>query len=429
MKIKQALSLFLSAAMITASMAVPAFAETTAAQIGSNSYDSLSDAIEAAKDMEGDVTINVTADVTLEGDEMYNLSTSKLSSLTISGSGDVQFITNLDGHAIDGPTYCRYFSVTLPENGVLTFKNIIFPNDILLDASARYSPNSGDFINNSVVVTGCTFKGAQSGYPKASSITYDNNVFDYKGTAANFSSGNAYPIWWKVLSDKEIIFTNNKVTGVRGVHIEVRPADAKVDLTVDNNTFDISDSTNPLKAVALQLVNQLTGDVSFCGNTISNAYAAVCLYNGLKANSGSSLTIKNNTMPADTKITCSDDWHEAAVGYDKTFIESAGDDVTIDIDGQTDAILTVETSAADIANGDDGSVAAGFITTITADTEATIDKIAWSISSNEVVKNTGEHDISEITTNGSIKIGLIVNNLDDASAAAKATVNGSFTEE
>ena len=114
---------------------------------------------------------------------------SSLSGLTIRGaSQDVQIISGVDGHGIDGPTYCPVLSVKLPENAPLTIENVTAPNDLLFDTAE----------NGTLVVRNCVFNGAQSGYPKAESISYLNNTFEFKGTADNFYSYNAYPVWYKV---------------------------------------------------------------------------------------------------------------------------------------------------------------------------------------------------------------------------------------
>ena len=284
------------------------------AQIGQNKYKSFDAAMEAAKGMTGDVTITLIADVdysdvcssanNASNTISFDLSSaSGLSGLTIQGaSKEIKIITGVDGNGIDGGTeaeprpYCPKISVKLPEGASLTVENLTFPKDLQFDSD-----------DGTVVVQNCVFNGSISGYPQAKSISYLNNTFEFKGTAANFYSGNAYPVWYKVTGGNELdlIFTGNTVIGCRGVHVECRGGQA--DIQVDNNHFELSDSSYPKKTVALQLVNHLNGDISFQNNYV-DAYMAICFYNGLVVDDGAALTVKNNYLVGDCKLYGSNEW-------------------------------------------------------------------------------------------------------------------------
>ncbi len=286
------------------------------ARIGEKDYASLGDAIMAAESMTDDVTIKLFGDADLTDDFKaaqnnhisYDLSeASELNSLTICGaSQEVRIISGVDGNDIDGPNegnknapYCPVLSVKLPENAFLTVDNLTFPDDLLFD-----SPDG------TVVVQNCVFNGAQSGYPQAKKISYLNNTFEFEGTADNFYSHNAYPVWYKLDQDMDFVFTGNTVIGCRGVHIETRgQADIQADITVNNNHFELEDTAYPTKCTALQLVRKVDGNVSFCDNYV-DAYMAVCLFKGLAYASGESdeMTVENNYLVSGCKLFGSSEW-------------------------------------------------------------------------------------------------------------------------
>ena len=274
------------------------------AKIGDTQYfTTLADAITAAGQMMGDVTITLLDDVDVSDSSArtYDLSASSLSGLTIRGaSQDVQIISGVDGHGIDGPTYCPVLSVKLPENAPLTIENVTAPNDLLFDTAE----------NGTLVVRNCVFNGAQSGYPKAESISYLNNTFEFKGTADNFYSYNAYPVWYKVNNALDFVFEGNTVIGYRGVHIETRGSDAskQVNISVNNNHFTLEDADHETKEVALQLVNHLNGNISFSNNHV-DGYMGVCFYKDIVVEKDTKLTIQNNDTTG--KLYGSSEWNAA----------------------------------------------------------------------------------------------------------------------
>ena len=277
---------------------------TFTVKIGSVGYTTLDKAMEAAKTMAGEVTVTILQDLKVK-DSTYDLSGTGVTSLTLQGkTGAEKLISGVNGNNIDGTTYCPVIRVKLPANAAgLTVTGLAFPNDLLFDSEG-----------GSVLVKGCTFNGGQSGYPKAAAIRYEGNLFEFKGTATNFYSGNAYPVWYKVDQPMDFDFVGNTVIGHRGVHIETRDTNVnpKVDIQVDRNTFRLSDAANPKKPVALQLVSNIRGDVSFVDNNVSG-YMGVCFYKGVKFDDDAKITIDNNYLAAGTKLYGVSEWNVSDV--------------------------------------------------------------------------------------------------------------------
>lgn len=267
-------------------------------QIGETGYGTLEEAMEAAKAMTGDVTVTVLKDIQVTA-STYDLSGTGLTSLTLQGkTGAEKLISGVDGNDIDGPIYCPVIRVKLPQNAGLTVNSLVFPDDLLFDSQ-----------DGRVLVKNCTFNGAQSGYPQAAAIRYEGNLFKFEGTAGNFYSQNAYPVWYKVDKPLDFDFVGNTVIGYRGVHIETRGDDAvAADIQVDKNTFRLSDSQNPRKAVALQLVSNIRGNVSFVDNNVSG-YMGVCFYNGVKIGENATITLDNNYLAPGTKLYGVSEWN------------------------------------------------------------------------------------------------------------------------
>ena len=286
-----------------AASAEPTTISSAVAQIGEQKYATLAAALEAAGAMSGDVTVTLLADVDVSGSAVraYDLSASALTGLTIRGaSKDVQIISGVDGNNIDGPTYCPVLTVKLPGEGTFTVENLTFPDDLLFDGASE----------NSVVVQNCVFNGSQSGYPKAKSIFYLNNLFEFKGTAGSFYTNNAYPVWYKSERDQSIVFNGNTVKGYRGVHIETRADDAsghKVNIEVNNNRFELTDTEYENKEVALQLVRAVNGNISFQNNYV-DGYMAVCFFKDIKYFDGTA-TIQNNYLVGNCKLYGSSEWN------------------------------------------------------------------------------------------------------------------------
>lgn len=277
-------------------------------QIGETGYGTLEEAMEAAKTMTGDVTVTVLKDIQVTA-STYDLSGTGLTSLTLQGkTGAEKLISGVNGNDIDGPIYCPVIRVKLPQNAGLTVNRLVFPNDLLFDSQ-----------DGRVLVKNCTFNGAQSGYPQAAAIRYEGNLFEFKGTAGNFYSQNAYPVWYKVDKPLDFDFVGNTVIGYRGVHIETRGDDAvAADIQVDKNTFRLSDSQYPSKAVALQLVSNIRGKVSFVDNNV-DGYMGVCFYDGVKVGNNAEITVGNNYLADGTKLYGVSEWN--APGGDVTAAE------------------------------------------------------------------------------------------------------------
>lgn len=302
---------------------------TFTVQIGSVGYKTLDDAMKAAETMSGDVTVTILQDLQVK-DSTYDLFGTALTSLTLQGkTGEEKLISGVNGNDIDGnngAARCPVIRVKLPANAAgLTVTGLVFPNDLLFDSEG-----------GSVLVKGCTFNGGQSGYPQAKAIRYEGNRFDFKGTANAFYSGNAYPVWYKVDKPLDFDFVGNTVIGCRGVHIETRGDDTVVaDIQVDRNTFRLSDTQYTNKPIALQLVNNIRGDVSFVDNNVSG-YMGVCFFNGVKFGDDANITIDNNYLAAGTKLYGVSEWSfsdasalEDAVAALETALSGNGN-VTID---------------------------------------------------------------------------------------------------
>ena len=286
-------------------------------QIGDNYYASFEEAVEAMSSMNGDVTviINGNLDLTKVFDESannnieYDLSTSIISSLTIQGSNDASILTGVDGHYIDGENgnpRCPVLNFSLPNDAALKIEDITFEDDLWIDNDS-----------GSVTFTECTFHGAISVYPQSVEVTFYKNTFQFNGTASNFYSGNAYPVWFKIdgKTEFDLVFTNNTVTGPRGVHIENRPG-TTTDITVTRNTFTLDDDGHVNKTTALQLVNTMPGEIVFTNNNV-DAYMAICLYNGVTLSG--TIESHDNTLSTGCKEFGTSEWSE---NIPEGFVES-----------------------------------------------------------------------------------------------------------
>ena len=268
-------------------------------------YPTFASAAAAIGSASGDVSLEVNGQVYIGSQTSLDLSgvagLTGLTGLTIRGADEnAQIISGVDGNDIDGPTYCPILSIKLPEGAPLVVENLTFPDDLGFD-----SPNG------TVEVRGCVFHGSISGYPQARKISYLNNIFEFKGTG-NFYSNNAYAVWYKEDNALDFVFTGNTVIGPRGVHIETRDSTgnpAQVDIQVDSNRFQLSDSEYPKKAIALQLVSHLNGNVSFSNNYV-DAYMGVCFYKGLTVEKAAALGITNNYLVGNCKLYGSSEWNQ-----------------------------------------------------------------------------------------------------------------------
>ena len=267
-------------------------------------YPTFASAAAAIGSASGDVSLEVNGQVYIGSQTSLDLSgVAGLTGLTIRGADEnAQIISGVDGNDIDGPSYCPILSIKLPEGAPLVVENLTFPDDLGFD-----SPNG------TVEVRNCVFNGSISGYPQARKISYLNNIFEFKGTG-NFYSNNAYAVWYKEDNALDFVFTGNTVIGPRGVHIETRDITgnpAQVDIQVDNNRFQLSDSSYPNKAIALQLVKYLNGNVSFSNNYV-DAYMGVCFYKGLTVEEAAALRITNNYLVGNCKLYGSSEWNQDA---------------------------------------------------------------------------------------------------------------------
>ena len=279
------------------------------AMISDVQFESLSDAVDAASKMTGDVTITIVGGFDLsdsfEDHKLsFDLSGSDITSLRIQGSGESAFFTSgVDGNDIDGPTYCPAVRFTLQDDAELTIDGITFLDDLWIDN------NSGP-----VSFTGCTFHGSISAYPQSDRVTFDDNIFDFYGTPSEFHTHNAYPMWFKITDRNtgtvfDLVFTDNDVKGYRGVHIENR-SDATVNIEVTGNKFTLDDITEyKIKTIALQMVNQMNGKVVFTGNIV-DAYMAVCLFKDV--NFTGTIEYAGNTLQNECKAFGSSEWNSGS---------------------------------------------------------------------------------------------------------------------
>lgn len=267
-------------------------------KVGKEYYATLEDAFKDIADMSGDVEIELIGDLDISGENTsFDLSDSDVESITIcSAKGvDASIISGVDGNNIIGPVYCPSINIELPEGASLTVKGLTFHDDLSFDSE-----------NGEILIEDCVFNGSISDYPTADRIEFRNNVFEFDGTAANFYTNNAFPVWYKVENDMEFIFENNTVKGPRGVHIET--SRGNVDMTVDYNHFELKDSEYENKAIAFQVVGMINGDVSFSNNYV-DAYMGICFFKGIKWVDGSSLDIDNNYLKGDCKLYGSSEWN------------------------------------------------------------------------------------------------------------------------
>lgn len=295
-------------------------AGTPVAKIGDRQFASLSDAVDAASERTGDVTITIVGEIDLsdsfeDSKLSFDLSDSDITSLRIQGSGEsASFTSGVNGNNIDGPTYCPAVRFTLPDGAKLTIDGITFQNDLWIDN------NSGP-----VSFTGCKFHGSISAYPQSDRVTFHHNIFDFKGIASKFYTHNAYPMWFKITDRNtgtvfDLVFTDNHVSGYRGVHIENR-SDATVNIEVTGNTFTLDEDNTEYnnKTIALQLVNQMNGKVVFTGNTV-DAYMAVCLFKDV--NFTGTIVYAGNTLLNGCKAFGSSEWNSDSAGAADDFAAS-----------------------------------------------------------------------------------------------------------
>ena len=270
-------------------------------QIGDNYYASFEEAVEAIRDMSGDVTVIINGNLDLtkvfaestNNNKEYDLSAFVIKSLTIRGADGASITSGVDGHGIDGNVYCPVLRFNLPDGIDLAVEGIVFKDDLWID-------NRGD----GVTFTGCTFHGAISVYPQSVEVTFNGNTFQFDGTASNFYSGNAYPVWFKIEENTDFKFTNNTVKGPRGVHIENREK-STIDITVTGNTFTLVDDDHVNKTTALQLVNTMPGKIVFTNNNV-DAYMAICLYNGVTLSG--TIESHDNTLSTGCKEFGTSEW-------------------------------------------------------------------------------------------------------------------------
>lgn len=274
-----------------------------AAKIGNTEYATLKEALESLSNTTAEnVTIELLADQNVAGFEV-DLSNSPIKTLTIQGNGK-KLDSLVSGVDIDGKTgpYCPVINAKLPANATFSVDDIVAPNSLLFDTGSEAS----------LVVMNSTFHESQTGYPAAKNITYQGNTFEFKGDASEYHTNNAYPIWYKTNeTTRSIAFLDNKVTGPRGFHIETRSPDAdkQVNIKANGNTFNLSDSSKyENKTIALQLVNNLNGEIEFKDNQV-NAYMGVCFFKDIKAQNDPKLTIKNNYTSG--KLYGSSEWNTA----------------------------------------------------------------------------------------------------------------------
>ena len=278
-------------------------------------------AIANAPIADGKVILTINGEVDLSSQlkdnrllDTFDLSSvSGLTGLSIEGESDSRLVSGVNGNDIDGNDpnsqvesgdyRCPVVTVKLPKGASLDIKNLTFPNDLLFD-----SPGG------SVVVQNCVFNGGQSGYPKADSVSYLNNTFDFKGTPNNFYSHNAYPVWYKIDDAFNFVFRGNVVNGYRGVHIETRTDTSNeiVNIAVDGNRFTLNDPDHENKEIALQIVNKINGDVSFLDNYV-DGYMGICFFKSISPTENAGLNVSNNYIADGGKLYGSSEWNLGAV--------------------------------------------------------------------------------------------------------------------
>ena len=187
--------------------------------------------------------------------------------------------TSIDNFA-DSSVY-----MLVPGNSDVVFENMTFNGVVSFDIQMYTSPWS---YLNSITFKNCTFNGAIIGSCPANSATFDNCTFN------NYDNGNnSNPIWWRaatgywgagaetsVHSLQEFTFVNNTVTSTRPVKIERIGWNCTAQITIKNNSFDISAQAGDTETKNMAInIGQRDNTSKFVlvdeGNTISANTAAL----------------------------------------------------------------------------------------------------------------------------------------------------------
>ena len=235
------------------------------ASYNGKAYITLTEALNDAAFASSDAVIELIDDVLLKFEN------EKINTITVNSSSDKTITINGNGYkidsgvknsGIDGSLYCGKIVV----NGAdISVNNTVFPNDMLFDS------NGG-----TVTIDNCVFCGSQTGYPQALKAVYTNNHFEPNNAD---DLDNAYPLWYKIQHDMELIFNNNTVVANRVVNLEARNQSA-VNVEMRSNDMTVNNSTAD-KSVAVQVLTfgENCG-LEFVGNTLKgNGTAAICIYN------------------------------------------------------------------------------------------------------------------------------------------------------
>lgn len=218
MKFKKFIAAVISVAMIISCVNFTAFAEETstevttaaAVKVNEDGYETLANALEKAKAMTGDVTVEIYDKVTLD----QNLNGSYSSIKFVGKTDSAEIYIDLQGY--------------VEANG----KNVAFENLTLSKSDAEYIYNAG-FMNvafgvyqaSSVSYTDCTF--ANGAYASKGTNTFTKCTFK--------RSHDKYSLW--AYGDVEVIVDNCTFADYRGIKMYAEGAAKTVDLTVKNTDF------------------------------------------------------------------------------------------------------------------------------------------------------------------------------------------------
>ena len=312
--------------------------EAVIAQIGSNCYTSLEDAMLAACNMNVEtvdgiptqtapVTIELLADLENQAG-FYVRGGEKLTTYGSHYVHNIDITLNGNGYKIDTGVYgCQNPDVKgspkigfASMNGKFTVKNVIAPNDLVFDVSKTYDDVLSECSQResgqaeSLTVENCTFYGSNIAYAGAvNSVIYRNNKFLLTENENN--GADSYPLWYKFNNAiKSFVFEGNTVKAERALNL-ARFAE-KSEIVVNNNNFKIKNSEEPAKSAAIMLAENhtetspFTGTVSFTGNIV-DGHTGVLVYSPSEYNTNFDLSAASNTLLNGASLVGYNEWSGA----------------------------------------------------------------------------------------------------------------------
>ena len=219
MKLKKLLASILCVAMVLSTMGTVAFADATVATVNGVDFTSLADALIEASNAEGEVTIELTADVEWETGAEHGSTpfVPEESKAIVTINGNNYTITA----AGDGVGPIRAANDTL-----LTFNNVNF-----VDESVSYAEDSWEFtyleFAGKLKFVNCDFKDE---------ITLDSESADFENCTFESNEESVYAVW---VSNGTVTFTDNcYFTGYRGLKMHEAYGSDIVSATIEDCKFE-----------------------------------------------------------------------------------------------------------------------------------------------------------------------------------------------